>query len=141
MSRPQVIHSGHFMVSEPHADPELDPGVRAAVGSMAEQAGVVEPGAGGRREGAGMGEGAAVPGDAYDFDTVNACTCRTYRYGPCSSGALSIDASLTKLFECMTLAYSGKIVSPKWKTFKGLKLLPRDKIRLNNAIWRAWYLQ
>uniref|UniRef100_A0A452I0H5 BHLH domain-containing protein n=1 Tax=Gopherus agassizii TaxID=38772 RepID=A0A452I0H5_9SAUR len=35
----------------------------------------------------------------------------------------------------------GKIVSPKWKTFKGLKLLPRDKIRLNNAIWRAWYLQ
>uniref|UniRef100_A0A8C3TGP8 Uncharacterized protein n=1 Tax=Chelydra serpentina TaxID=8475 RepID=A0A8C3TGP8_CHESE len=81
MSRPQVIHSGHFMVSEPHADPELDPGVRAAVG---------------------------MPGD---------------------------------LFECMTLAYSGKIVSPKWKTFKGLKLLPRDKIRLNNAIWRAWYLQ
>ncbi|EMP26659.1 MLX-interacting protein, partial [Chelonia mydas] len=37
--------------------------------------------------------------------------------------------------------HSGKIVSPKWKTFKGLKLLPRDKIRLNNAIWRAWYLQ
>nr|XP_025035837.1 carbohydrate-responsive element-binding protein-like [Pelodiscus sinensis] len=35
----------------------------------------------------------------------------------------------------------GKIVSPKWKTFKGLKLLQRDKIRLNNAIWRAWYLQ
>uniref|UniRef100_A0A674JUP8 MLX interacting protein like n=1 Tax=Terrapene triunguis TaxID=2587831 RepID=A0A674JUP8_9SAUR len=93
MSRPQIIHSGHFMVSEPHAEPELDPG---------------------------------VPGDAYDFDTVNACT---------------IDASLTKLFECMTLAYSGKIVSPKWKTFKGLKLLSRDKIRLNNAIWRAWYLQ
>lgn len=37
--------------------------------------------------------------------------------------------------------FSGKIVSPKWKTFKGLKLLQRDKIRLNNAIWRAWYLQ
>ncbi|XP_038263105.1 MLX-interacting protein-like isoform X2 [Dermochelys coriacea] len=141
MSRPQVIHSGHFMVSEPHADPEPDPGGRTAVGSMAERVGAVEPGASNRREGAGAGKGAAVPGGAYDFDTVDACTCRTYRYGPRSSSALSIDASLTKLFECMTLAYSGKIVSPKWKTFKGLKLLPRDKIRLNNAIWRAWYLQ
>lgn len=37
--------------------------------------------------------------------------------------------------------YSGKLVSPKWKNFKGLKLLCRDKIRLNNAIWRAWYIQ
>uniref|UniRef100_A0A8D1GQW2 MLX interacting protein like n=1 Tax=Sus scrofa TaxID=9823 RepID=A0A8D1GQW2_PIG len=36
---------------------------------------------------------------------------------------------------------SGKLVSPKWKNFKGLKLLCRDKIRLNNAIWRAWYIQ
>lgn len=37
--------------------------------------------------------------------------------------------------------FSGKLVSPKWKNFKGLKLLWRDKIRLNNAIWRAWYMQ
>ena len=36
---------------------------------------------------------------------------------------------------------SGKIVSPKWKSFKGLRLLWRDKIRLNNAIWRAWFIQ
>ncbi|XP_059270670.1 carbohydrate-responsive element-binding protein isoform X4 [Mustela nigripes] len=36
---------------------------------------------------------------------------------------------------------SGQLVSPKWKNFKGLKLLCRDKIRLNNAIWRAWYIQ
>ncbi|TSW89624.1 MLX-interacting protein [Bagarius yarrelli] len=36
---------------------------------------------------------------------------------------------------------SGRLVSPKWKNFKGLKLLWRDKIRLNNAIWRAWYIQ
>ncbi|XP_051546335.1 MLX-interacting protein-like [Myxocyprinus asiaticus] len=41
----------------------------------------------------------------------------------------------------MTLAYSGRLVSPKWKNFKGLKLLWRDKFRLNNAIWRAWYMQ
>ncbi|XP_006889744.1 PREDICTED: carbohydrate-responsive element-binding protein [Elephantulus edwardii] len=56
-------------------------------------------------------------------------------------GPRSIDPTLTRLFECMSLAYSGKLVSPKWKNFKGLKLLCRDKIRLNNAIWRAWYTQ
>lgn len=39
------------------------------------------------------------------------------------------------------LPFSGKLVSPKWKNFKGLKLQWRDKIRLNNAIWRAWYMQ
>uniref|UniRef100_K7GAB7 MLX interacting protein like n=1 Tax=Pelodiscus sinensis TaxID=13735 RepID=K7GAB7_PELSI len=53
----------------------------------------------------------------------------------------TIDPTLTRLFECMSLAYSGKLVSPKWKNFKGLRLLCRDKIRLNNAIWRAWYIQ
>uniref|UniRef100_A0ACB8EDT8 Uncharacterized protein n=1 Tax=Sphaerodactylus townsendi TaxID=933632 RepID=A0ACB8EDT8_9SAUR len=36
---------------------------------------------------------------------------------------------------------SDNLVSPKWKNFKGLRLLCRDKIRLNNAIWRAWYIQ
>ncbi|XP_066466094.1 MLX-interacting protein [Tiliqua scincoides] len=104
---PQVIHSGHFMVSSPHSE--------------------------------------HPPKRGYDFDTVNVLATRTYRFGPARprrpAGRLSIDASLTKLFECMTLAYSGKLVSPKWKNFKGLKLQCRDKIRLNNAIWRAWYIQ
>ncbi|GCC24019.1 MLX-interacting protein isoform X1 [Chiloscyllium punctatum] len=100
---PQIIHSGHFMVSSPHRE--------------------------------------HPPKKGYDFDTVNKQTCQTYCFGKYSTSHLSIDASLTKLFECMTLAYSGKLVSPKWKNFKGLKLLWRDKIRLNNAIWRAWYMQ
>uniref|UniRef100_H3BFX7 MLX interacting protein n=1 Tax=Latimeria chalumnae TaxID=7897 RepID=H3BFX7_LATCH len=100
---PQIIHSGHFMVSSPHSE--------------------------------------HPPKKGYDFDTVNKQTCQTYSFGKTSTCHLSIDASLTKLFECMTLAYSGKLVSPKWKNFKGLKLLWRDKIRLNNAIWRAWYMQ
>ncbi|XP_061674623.1 MLX-interacting protein isoform X3 [Syngnathoides biaculeatus] len=81
------------------------------------------------------------PKKGYDFDTVNMQTCQTYHFGKASTSHISIDASLTRLFECMTLAYSGKLVSPKWKNFRGLKLLWRDKIRLNNAIWRAWYMQ
>ncbi|KAI1881953.1 hypothetical protein AGOR_G00245340 [Albula goreensis] len=82
-----------------------------------------------------------TPKKGYDFDTVNKKTCQTYHFGKASTSHLSIDKSLTKLFECMTLAYSGTLVSPKWKNFKGLKLQWRDKIRLNNAIWRAWFMQ
>lgn len=41
----------------------------------------------------------------YDFDTVNRTWCQTYRFGPLSSGSLSIDPTLTRLFECMSLAY------------------------------------
>uniref|UniRef100_A0A8C5P6F4 MLX interacting protein like n=1 Tax=Leptobrachium leishanense TaxID=445787 RepID=A0A8C5P6F4_9ANUR len=40
-----------------------------------------------------------------------------------------------------TIYFCGKLVSPKWKNFKGLRLMWSDKIRLNNAIWRAWYIQ
>ncbi|XP_016401765.1 carbohydrate-responsive element-binding protein-like [Sinocyclocheilus rhinocerous] len=109
--RTQVIHSGHFMVSSPHSD------------SI-------------RRRSAAL-----YSSDNYDFDTVNKPDCQTYIFGPLSSRRLSIDPTLTRLFECMTLAYSGKIVSPKWKSFKGLRLLWRDKIRLNNGIWRAWFIQ
>ncbi|XP_072209690.1 carbohydrate-responsive element-binding protein isoform X1 [Excalfactoria chinensis] len=63
------------------------------------------------------------------------------RAEPSAADPRSIDPTLTWLFECMSLEYSGKLVSPKWKNFKGQRLLCRDKIRLNNAIWRAWYIQ
>lgn len=55
--------------------------------------------------------------------------------------AVTIDQSLTKLFQCMTLAYSSKLTSPRWKNFKGLRLQWKDKIRLNNLIWRCWHMQ
>lgn len=41
----------------------------------------------------------------YDFDTVNRTWCQTYRFGPFSNGSLSIDPTLTRLFDCMSLAY------------------------------------
>lgn len=47
----------------------------------------------------------------YDFDTVNRTWCQTYRYGPLSSGSLSIDPTLTRLFDCMSLAYRWVSVS------------------------------
>jgi MAX-like protein X len=54
---------------------------------------------------------------------------------------VAIDTSLSKLLQCMSIAYSGKLTSPKWKSFKGLRLKIKDKVRLNNIIWRCWHMQ
>ncbi|CAG9838208.1 unnamed protein product [Diabrotica balteata] len=54
---------------------------------------------------------------------------------------LSIDTSLAKLFQAMSLAYRQKLTSPKWNRFRGIRLRWKDKIRLNNVIWRCWHLQ
>lgn len=34
-----------------------------------------------------------------------------------------------------------KLTSPKWNRFKGIRLRWKDKIRLNNLIWRCWHMQ
>uniref|UniRef100_U3IHQ7 MLX interacting protein like n=1 Tax=Anas platyrhynchos platyrhynchos TaxID=8840 RepID=U3IHQ7_ANAPP len=61
---------------------------------------------------------------------------RRHRHAdPKAADPRSIDPTLTRLFECMSLEYSGKLVSPKWKNFKGQRLLCRDKILLGNAMW------
>jgi len=52
-----------------------------------------------------------------------------------------IDNSLSKLFSCMSKVYAHKLSSPKWNRFLGLKLRWKDKIRLNNLIWRCWHMQ
>ncbi|KAK9504684.1 hypothetical protein O3M35_010958 [Rhynocoris fuscipes] len=54
---------------------------------------------------------------------------------------LSIETSLSKLFQCMSIAYRQKLTSPKWNRFKGIRLRWKDKIRLNNVIWRCWHIQ
>ena len=48
---------------------------------------------------------------------------------------------LIELFQSMSIAYRQKLTSPKWNRFKGLRLRWKDKIRLNNVIWRCWHLQ
>uniref|UniRef100_A0A182WGN7 Uncharacterized protein n=1 Tax=Anopheles minimus TaxID=112268 RepID=A0A182WGN7_9DIPT len=34
-----------------------------------------------------------------------------------------------------------KLTSPKWNPFKGIRLRWKEKIRLNNVIWRCWHMQ
>ncbi|XP_011385139.1 MLX-interacting protein-like [Pteropus vampyrus] len=57
------------------------------------------------------------PKKGYDFDTVNKQTCQTYSFGKTSSCHLSIDASLTKLFECMSLAYRPSLPTSRGRRF------------------------
>lgn len=52
-----------------------------------------------------------------------------------------IEHSLSNLFKCMSLAYRQKLTSPKWNRFRGIRLRWKEKIRLNNVIWRCWHMQ
>ncbi|XP_037801771.1 MLX-interacting protein-like isoform X3 [Penaeus monodon] len=123
----EVIHSGHFMVSDFEADAQDD-----------EENVLLEiPGDGGI---ASSGFTLAGPGvEAQDQGVITYHATGMDRASRVET--VSIDSSLTKLFKTMSIAYSHKISSPKWNRFKGLKLSWKDKIRLNNVIWRCWHMQ
>jgi len=73
------IHSGHFMVSCIH---EADDDAETVANVKTEP-----------------------DRQAYNFEAADRQLRKTYMFGNRSTHALAIDASLTKLFECMTLAY------------------------------------
>ncbi|BFZ04751.1 hypothetical protein BsWGS_07790 [Bradybaena similaris] len=115
-TRSKTIHSGHFMVSRVH-DANNDDDEEEPTSPFSDDS------------------------KGFDFFTASKETSTTYNFSHTDNQAVGIDASLTKLFECMTLAYSGKITSPKWKQFRGLHLSQKQRIRLNNLIWREWHMQ
>lgn len=86
----------------------------------------------------------AVDGKSCDWPSVACCCFICWQFG-CFRGMLCRERKGERKTEsrmiCCLFCCSGRLVSPKWKNFKGLKLQWRDKIRLNNAIWRAWYMQ
>ncbi|XP_064459230.1 MLX-interacting protein-like [Ornithodoros turicata] len=124
-STTEIIHSGHFMVSDIEDTDVTDDPPRAREDDCVEE---VEQ---------SLMEPVNEENEEMTFGDVS----MEHEQNSKPTNHITIDASLTKLFECMTLAYSGKLTSPKWKTFKGLKLKLKDKIRLNNIIWRAWHMQ
>jgi hypothetical protein len=80
-----TIHSGHFMVSSLNDDDDGELPASSTVTSKNE----TEPA--GRR--------------GYNFDNANLQLSQTYLFGSRSTNMLALDPSLTKMFECMTLAY------------------------------------
>lgn len=45
------------------------------------------------------------------------------------------------LIACFLSIGRQKLTSPKWNPFKGIRLRWKEKIRLNNVIWRCWHMQ
>ncbi|CAH0720762.1 unnamed protein product, partial [Brenthis ino] len=125
-SRPgkEAIHSGHFMVSHFEAEDQDDFDDLAVPVPDEEQ---------------NVPKESAVA--TYILPVTSEIFQRSDKEESKQHQHLSIEISLTKLFKCMTLAYRQKLTSPKWNRFKGIKLRWKDKIRLNNVIWRCWHMQ
>ena len=137
-SRNETILSGQFMVSE--ISEETDSGVQVGTDEADHE------------YNSDYGEGSAgainasvispIDPDVKSMEFTTECKETMFEYqGKRGVQSVTIDKSLSRLFHCMSLAYSGKLTSPKWKSFKGLRLKLKDKIRLNNIIWRAWHMQ
>lgn len=58
-----------------------------------------------------------------------------------SSSQVEIDTDLSTVFNTLNVTYTQKLTSPKWNPFKGIRLRWKEKIRLNNVIWRCWHMQ
>ncbi|XP_076289284.1 MLX interacting protein mondo isoform X2 [Lasioglossum baleicum] len=115
----EAIHSGHFMVSDFEAEAQDDE----------DELAVPVP-----------DEEAARMAIITPLGFLHEKFASTF-YSKKSPQQLSIETSLNKLFQCMSLAYRQKLTSPKWNRFKGIRLRWKDKIRLNNVIWRCWHMQ
>ncbi|EZA59767.1 MLX-interacting protein isoform X2 [Ooceraea biroi] len=120
----EAIHSGHFMVSDFEAEAQDDEDELAVPVPDQEETQTTRFSI------------AAMPGFPYDRFTISGSLSNKS-----SSQQLNIETSLNKLFQCMSLAYRQKLTSPKWNRFKGIRLRWKDKIRLNNVIWRCWHMQ
>ncbi|CAG4981284.1 unnamed protein product [Parnassius apollo] len=120
----ETIHSGHFMVSHFEAEEQDDFDDLAVPVPDEEQ--IIQKNS--------VIATYTVPGSSNTFTLSDKEESKQHQQ-------LSIEISLTKLFKCMSLAYRQKLTSPKWNRFKGIKLRWKDKIRLNNVIWRCWHMQ
>ncbi|XP_021701396.1 protein WBSCR14 homolog isoform X2 [Aedes aegypti] len=58
-----------------------------------------------------------------------------------TSSQVEIDTDLSTVFNTLNVTYTQKLTSPKWNPFKGIRLRWKEKIRLNNVIWRCWHMQ
>ena len=135
-SKNETILSGQFMVSE--ISEETDSGVQVGTDEADH-----EYNSDYGESASGTMNPAVISPISSDVKSMDLTTeSNTFEYqGKSGVQSVTIDKSLSRLFHCMSLAYSGKLTSPKWKSFKGLRLKLKDKIRLNNIIWRAWHMQ
>ncbi|XP_046681410.1 MLX-interacting protein isoform X2 [Homalodisca vitripennis] len=118
----EIIHSGHFMVSNIEEEEE---DVYESNSEFAKQ----------------KNSSGGVILNPSSENSLSGSTINWVQRTKTNVQHISIETSLTKLFQCMSLAYRQKLTSPKWNRFKGIRLRWKDKIRLNNVIWRCWHMQ
>ena len=59
-----------------------------------------------------------------------------------SEKIFSVNDSLVKLCEVLSNEFQcSKLITCKYKDFRSVKIKFEQKTRLNNAIWRAWFIQ
>ena len=137
-----AIHSGHFMVSdfEPDEQDEEDANVVPDRGS---NRGLTREGSVGLTNLITSSEDAEaealVNNEICNKPLVNISTKQTIRFSLSESNEK--DIPLSSLFKSMSIAYRQRLTSPRWNRFRGLKLRWKDKIRMNNVIWRCWHMQ
>ena len=126
----EAIHSGHFMMSNFEADdPETD-----------EEDIVVHS----EQNTSGFERFKIKNDDASDMpnpDRVDLQLPAKFRTMIPAKFQPFIDTSFGHLFRRMTFIYRNKLTSPKWNKFYGVKFRQKDKIRLNNVIWRCWHMK
>uniref|UniRef100_A0A914Y9X2 BHLH domain-containing protein n=1 Tax=Panagrolaimus superbus TaxID=310955 RepID=A0A914Y9X2_9BILA len=127
MAAKEPIHSGHFMTSNPHEvkpdedDEDFEVDVVDVDDSMTD-----------------IAQEKVARQDKELLKDEKPVTF--YKFGPEKTQSIAIDVSLNKLKKCINVAYM-KLTTPKWKDFKGLKMQWKHRIRLNNVIWRAYYME
>ena len=142
-----AIHSGHFMVSdfEPdeqdEEDAQVDTPTRGPRATRESSVGVGLSTLIATREEA---ESEALSGLIPEIPEIKP-PIKISKYQQTIRFSLSAtnekDVPLSKLLKSMSVAYKNRITSPRWNRFRGLKLRWKDKIRMNNVIWRCWHMQ
>uniref|UniRef100_A0A1I7TWX0 BHLH domain-containing protein n=2 Tax=Caenorhabditis tropicalis TaxID=1561998 RepID=A0A1I7TWX0_9PELO len=125
MSRGQIIHSGHFMCSNLHDDLVPDEDEEDV------EVDVVED----------DDKSTEASSSVHHKNKVlDEKPVTFYKFGVGKTQSIAIDVSLNKLNKCIKVAYN-KMTTPKWKDFKGLRLHWKQRVRLNNVIWRAYFIE
>ncbi|CAJ0580980.1 unnamed protein product, partial [Mesorhabditis spiculigera] len=124
MGTHETIHSGHFMTSNPHTDPTPDE----------EDDNEVDV------EALDVDDDKPIDSRYKKISSFADKPVTFYKFGPRKTQSIAIDVSLNKLNKCIKVAYN-KMTTPKWKDFKGLRLHWKQRIRLNNVIWRAYHME
>lgn len=119
----ETIHSGHFMTSYVHSDnlfSDKSCGPSVEIDNELDQS-----------------ENDVISTN-YNSENGGQKSVTYYKFGPNNSKSIDIDITLNKLKKCLNSAYD-KMTTPKWKNFNGMKLNTKQRIRLNNIIWRSYH--